>query len=241
MNEFADFRPDARAWAAMLSMALKDEPLPRTLEDAVRPLAALAAQQDEDGDVWNQQHFEYMIGIFEEGIDDLFDRLGLGEYNPEFAKAIYASTLHTPPIFRICTKQLVCKEGRVADGWVSQNVQATLPFYKLLTAALLSLPPRFRHRTPVCRGVRHIYPSIDNHQPEQHFREGQKLVWFEAKASSRLREVMKHHLFCGMSGPRTIFTVEEPLTGFQIEEFSAYGTDEAEARQGSARVPRRNS
>ena len=233
MNEFANFRPDARTWAALLSTALRDEPVPETLSDAIRPLAALAAQPDEDGDVWNQQSFDFMMLIFEEGLNDLYERLGLREYNREFAKAIYANTLQQPPIFRLCTKQLVRKETRTQDGWVSENVRATLPFYKLLTAALVSLPAGFRHREQAYRGVKHVYPYLEDHRPEAHFSPGQKVVWFEAKSSSRLREVTQHTLFCGTTGPRTIFTVQEPLTGFRIEEFSSYGPDEAEARQGS--------
>ena len=231
MNEFEEFKPDAAKWAASVLKTLKSQPTPGTLEEAIAPIRALSQEPDKDGDVWDQESFELYMGVFEETLDGLISSLGLHGYESEYAKAIYAYTLEEPPIYRLCAKQMFSEDRRLKDGSLSTGAKAALTFYSLLTTALLSLPERFRHVGKAHRGVKYVYPSPTDHRVEEHFTAGRRIIWFEPKSSSRNFKVMHKKQFCGLVGPRTVFTVLNPMTGFQIHEFSAYGPSEEEVRR----------
>ena len=233
MNEFEEFEPEAANWAAKLLRQLRSQPTPRTVEDAIAPIRALTKEPDKDGDMWNQESFELFMGVFEETLDGLISRLGLHGYESEYAKAIHAYTLEDPPIYRLCAKQMFAEDRHLEDGSLSPGVKAALTFYGLLTEALLALPENFRQLQKVFRGLKYVFPSPSDHRVEDHFPAGRKLIWYEPKSSSRNYQVMHQRQFCGLEGPRTVFTVHNPITGFRIEDFSAYGKQEQEVPRGS--------
>ena len=83
------------------------------------------------------------------------------------------------------------------------------PVLGICDAALEALPAAYVYEGEVRRGVPWVYPSPFAHEPSQHFRVGQKVMWYEFKSTSTRMEVMTRPHFCGVqAGPRTIFTIQ---------------------------------
>jgi len=60
--------------------------------------------------------------------------------------------------------------GAAAGGSdVSPELEACLPYIKLLDTALKALPARFHFKGRVQRGVKHAFPSPDHHDPVSYF------------------------------------------------------------------------
>ena len=105
-----------------------------------------------------------------------------------------------------------------------------MPYIKFLDTALSRLPASFIFQGRVQRGVKWVYPSPDQHDPEVYFRVGAVVYWYEFKSSSTKREVMSRPHFCGHEpGPRTIFVIEA-IHAYDIRAFSFYGDSEGEVR-----------
>jgi len=77
------------------------------------------------------------------------------------------------------------------------------------------------------RGVKTVFPSPQHHDPQRHFPVGSAIIWYEFKSTSERAELMYADHFCGMSGARTIFTIEA-AQAYRISRLSAFGEDEAE-------------
>eukprot|EP00300_Choanocystis_sp_HF-7_P016121 c19301_g2_i1.p2 GENE.c19301_g2_i1~~c19301_g2_i1.p2 ORF type:complete len:159 (+),score=24.50 c19301_g2_i1:669-1145(+) len=113
------------------------------------------------------------------------------------------------------------------NNQLSDGLRACLPYIKFLDTALVQLGEQFQHRGPCYRGVKWVYPNLQNHDPVRHFPRGKEFFWYEFKSSSRDLCLMDHERFCGNSGPRTIFVINS-LTGYKIDEFSKFGQSEKE-------------
>eukprot|EP00965_Chrysotila_dentata_P097240 3214098-Pleurochrysis_carterae.AAC.1 len=109
---------------------------------------------------------------------DHFRTIGLPETYPEcYALAIYVYTLDSPALYAAVNKEMTMPMTRqAASGAVSQGMLNCMPYIKLLDAALEALPFSFVHTGEVFRGVKWVYPSPDDHDPERHFPEGCKLL-----------------------------------------------------------------
>ncbi len=79
---------------------------------------------------------------------------------------------------------------------------------------------RYVFKGQVRYGVKHVFPSPENHNPAGHFRIGRLLMWYEFKLTSKNQEVMEH--FCRVSArPRTTFVIDVIL-GYDINKFSFF-------------------
>jgi hypothetical protein len=116
---------------------------------------------------------------------------------------------------------------------MSERMQMCMPFIKFLDHALSSLPAKLRYKGVCNRGVKFAFPSPEAHDPEQHFFTGRDFYWYEFKSAAFEFKVMEKDCFCGLVGPRTIFTIEAQ-EGFLIKPFSHY-PDEAEVRSSLSR------
>ena len=120
-------------------------------------------------------------------------------------------------------------QGAAVGEDLGADIRTCAPYIKFLDTALERLPERFVYRGRVQRGVKWVFPSLDQHDPEAYFRTGATMMWYEFKSSSTKRELMSQPRFCGhAAGPRTIFTIDA-VRAYSIEELSTYGPEEAGA------------
>ena len=97
---------------------------------------------------------------------------------------------------------------------------------KYLDTALEEAPAKFEFSGRCQRGVKYVYPSPEDHDPERHFFAGKEVTWYKFNSASVEFKTMYMEQFCGKSGPRTIFNVEG-VRGVSIAPFSEFA-DEAE-------------
>ena len=191
-------------WAWKLTKLLQETPLASSLREAVQSLAQVGIEVDD----------------LEAGIDERRRAwtkpgklAGLGlpvSYPIDFALAIYVYTLEDPKVYAVLNGSMFNNDRRKpgAVGGISDELQACMPFVKFLDAALAALPESFVFKGKVRRGVKWVYPSPDDHDPERHFEEDAELLWYEFKSTSERDEVMTRPHFCGVAaGPRTIFHI----------------------------------
>ena len=110
-----------------------------------------------------------------------------------------------------------------------------MPYIKFLDTSLERLPAKYLFKGRLNRGVKWAFPKPEEHDPEAHFPEGRQFFWYEFKSAAREFKVMYQPMFCGESGPRTIFTIEA-CQSYMIEPFSHY-PEEAEALLSYLTVP----
>jgi hypothetical protein len=114
------------------------------------------------------------------------------------------------------------------SGGVSDGLRACLPYIRFLVHALKALPEKYVFRGEVRRGVKHAYPSPEDHDPVRHFSVGKRLAWYEFKSTSKKAEVMTRDHFCGVdAGPRTTFIIDV-ICGYDISMFSFFQGTESE-------------
>eukprot|EP00930_Biecheleria_cincta_P007810 TRINITY_DN109091_c0_g1_i1.p1 TRINITY_DN109091_c0_g1~~TRINITY_DN109091_c0_g1_i1.p1 ORF type:complete len:525 (+),score=82.06 TRINITY_DN109091_c0_g1_i1:68-1576(+) len=225
----------ASSWAVDLYDALEATPLVTTVQEAVSPIAKL-----EPG--WNQAKFDRRMSTFERVVKDDLKKLSdkyrepsFLTYKHEHAKIIHAYSLQDPAIYRMCMRPMVANDRRQTGGGVSREVRAALVFYKALMFACYCLPECLRSTGRRYRGVKWVYPSPADHNPEKHFLQGHTFFWFEPKSTACAQEVMEQDYFCGQSNidvdgnlnGRTIFIIDD-AHGFDITPFSAFGDGEQE-------------
>ena len=199
-------------WFVELKTRISEAELKPNLKEALLQLgtrvdvAELNRRIDAKQKDWEQDNF-----LAKHGLDHSFmDR----------ALAIYVYTLPNPPVFRVMNRLLNDKEARGGSSG-NQGIGACLPYMKFLLDALDHLPPKFHYRGRLVRGVKWVYPSPANHDPEGHFRTGKQLAWYSFTSTAKRRQVMSKESFCGHApGPRTIFTIDAQL-GYDVQSFSA--------------------
>jgi len=132
-------------------------------------------------------------------------------------------------LYSIASKVMVDRaRRRTSSGQISENVKAVLVFYKYLIEAVLALPDKLRFHGVVYRGLKWVFPSPGDHDPNRHFPTNRKLMWFEPKSTTTEKTVLSEDTFCGHTGPRTVFEVQTNGCAWQIHHFSYYGKEEGE-------------
>ena len=197
-------------WKRKLANAIRDTKPAASVKEAVEPLAIfdeidmedVQAAIDGQSEVWQQELYDPKAGF------NLPPSYPVGR-----AVAIYLYTRNYPPIYAVINRELWNPDRRVAgaDGahGINPRLAACLPFIRYLIDACKSLPAAYVYRGKVRRGVKYVYPSLEHHDPEAHFRAGKTLVWFEFKSTSKRQEVMTRPHFLGVeAGARTLFELE---------------------------------
>ena len=205
-------------WRAALEAALQATPLEPDIKRAIRALAGAGV---------NVATLVYVIDHKRDEMAQLRSMPDMADYSVDMALAIYVYTLDSPSLYRVINAAIYApgrKRGR--DG-LSVKLRACLPYIKLLDAALVLLPARLRFAGECYRGVKWVFPSPGHHDPARHFPSGSTFAWYEFKSASRDVEVMYHDRFCGMAGPRTIFTIQA-TEAYSIDQLSHFGAKEAE-------------
>ena len=204
------------SWKRTLTKLLADTPLPTSLADAVQSLV------DVDLDLLN----DVVEGKQSEWSETLYSRNGGFQLPPsyplDYAIAIHVYTLEDPSVYRVVNRAMFNPNRRQGIGGVSAELRACLPYIKFLDAALAALPEEYIFRGEVRRGIKHVFPSTDSHNPQTYFTEGARIMWYEFKSTSERQEVMTRPHFCGVeAGPRTIFSVSA-CRGYSIKKFSFF-------------------
>ena len=210
-------------WKRKLANAIRDTKPAASVKEAVEPLAIfdeidmedVLAAIDGQSEVWQQELYDPKAGF------NLPPSYPVGR-----AVAIYLYTRNYPPIYAVINRELWNPDRRVAgaDGarGINPRLAACLPFIRYLIDACKSLPAAYVYRGKVRRGVKYVYPSLEHHDPEAHFRAGKTLVWFEFKSTSKRQEVMTRPHFLGVeAGARTLFELEV-FDAYCIEKFSSF-------------------
>ena len=102
----------------------------------------------------------------------------------DFAIAIYLYTLEDPAIYKLMNGAMFAPGRETADGSVSDDIRACLPYIKFLDKSLISLPEKYHFKGRCFRGVKWVFPSTDKHDPESYFYEGKEFYFYEFKSSS---------------------------------------------------------
>ena len=207
-------------WGKCLQRALLETARCSSLEDALRPLTSYFPEINA-GDLQAAVDGQRMIWRTE-----LYDPAGdfklPKSYLVDWAACIYAYTLSNPKVFKVVNREMFSPDRRSSGGGVSDGLRACLPYIRFLIDALKALPARFRFKGQVYRGVKHCYPTPENHDPVRHFRVGKRLRWDEFKSTTKEQGVITGPHFCGMgAGPRTKFTIDV-TEGYDISLFSAF-------------------
>jgi hypothetical protein len=216
-------------WKKILEDALKRTPLATSLIEAIRSMSDLVdvgVLEDivkEKRKEWEEQDFKGDCNL-------------PASYELDFAIAIHVYTLGEPAVHAAVNEAMFDKGRRQAGAisGISVSLRACLPYIKYLDTALEKLPDCYSFQGEVRRGVKTVFPSVDNHDPKSHFPEGKKLMWYQfmsssgAKSETDIQKVMQRKHFCGVDpGPRTIFTVKV-TRAYDIHKFSFFQGAEGE-------------
>ena len=213
-QEFAD----CTSWLFAFTKAMNETPVAPSLGEAIKGLDKVGIDLDE---------FAF---ILENERDNMAAKLkfkGLEAVEIDHALSIYGYTLDNPSVYKAINSAMFSPDRKTPEGKLGARFLACLPFIRFLDFALLSLPEKLRFRGTVYRGIKHAFPSPQNHKPEDYFFVGRTFNWFEFKSASKLASTMYHDNFCGLTGPRTIFILDAILA-YDITSMSAFGEAEAE-------------
>ena len=216
-------------WLRQLQRALDETECPASLDDALHPLLACFPDEIDAGDLQAA-----VDGQRELWCNLLYSAVGGFDLPPtyllDWAVAIYVYTLADPKVFKIVNREMFNSDRRTPgmSGGVSDGLRACLPYIRFLIDALKALPASYVFQGMVFRGVKHVYPSPENHDPVMHFSVGKRLAWYEFKSTSKELEVMTREHFCDVkAGPRTKFTIDV-THAYDISKFSFFQGAESE-------------
>ena len=216
-------------WVRRLQRALDETECPASLDDALHPLLACFPDEIDAGDLQAA-----VDGQRELWCNLLYSAVGGFDLPPtyllDWAVAIYVYTLGDPKVFKVVNREMFNSERRKPgmSGGVSDGLRACLPYIRFLIDALKALPASYVFQGMVFRGVKHVYPSPENHDPVMHFSVGKRLAWYEFKSTSKEAEVMTREHFCDVkAGPRTKFTIDV-THAYDISKFSFFQGAESE-------------
>eukprot|EP01046_Picozoa_sp_COSAG06_P013167 COSAG06_NODE_792_length_12273_cov_19.284048_1_plen_502_part_00 len=204
-------------WLRTLGREIEAQPVPASIEEAIEPLRR--------------------VGVNVAAVQAAADRLerkspadrsptDWRHTHPDFpllyALAMHIYTLQDPNVYTRLNRAMYDTPNRGnGPGGISAELDACLPFIKLLDVALVEAAIAFGFFVgQVFRGVKHAFPSAAAHDPERYFPVGRELPWFQFCSSSEKFDVMFRPWFCGRTGPRTIFKVRS-CEGVSVKPFSA--------------------
>ena len=192
---------------------------------AASVLAALRSLAEANG--LDLEELQFAIQMREPTLRATLEREGIPDFRMDFAVAIYLYTIDTPKLYEIINTAAHAADREEGPGGLSPQLRACMPFIKFLDCALEALPDKYVFAGRVNRGVKWAFPTPDDHDPEAHFPKGKQFFWYEFKSAAQQFDVMYNEMFCGESGPRTIFTIDA-CQSYMISKFSQFPT-EAEA------------
>jgi hypothetical protein len=152
------------AWQYQLQRLLEATPLATSLEEALEPLRPLLGEGE----------LEILLAVIAGKGDEWRTLLQAPDgfalpdsYRLDLALAIHIYTLENPGVYRVVNREMFNPDRWQpgAEGGVSEALRACLPYIKMLDSALVALPEAYVFRDQVFRGVKFVYPSLQNHDP----------------------------------------------------------------------------
>ena len=218
----------ADPWLGALKQLIAEEPLCDSLDDALQPLAS----EGVDVEQIKQVVAAWLTSPEADWPESDWRRTHPG-FPSGYAGAIYAYTL--PAVLYKPLNAAMRDTGRAGAAFCgcSAELRAWLPYVKYLDTALEEAGKAWGVFLGKChRGVQWAFPkpTVAEHDPERYFSVGKELNWFEFKSSSTDFDTMYSRAFCGPTGPRTIFTVQN-CEGISIKKFSAIEKEEEVSHQ----------
>ena len=225
------------AWLETLRGLIHNQAVPATLEEALAPLAALrdratGRQKIDVGAVLAA--CEQWLAAPQGAWDPAHWRRTHPDFPVLFAQTIHVYTRQDPNVYKPLAEAMFDPNRAIGpDGQnpgVSADVNACLPFVKLLDVALVEAAIFWGFFSgQVFRGVKFAFPNSaaapPEHDPEGYFEVGREFHWHEFKSSSTDFNVMYKPWFCGKSGPRTVFAIQS-CEGVSVKPFSQYPDEE---------------
>eukprot|EP01048_Picozoa_sp_COSAG05_P000121 COSAG05_NODE_3_length_51333_cov_129.132080_21_plen_1016_part_00 len=219
---------DDHGWSREFQRLLEAEPVPATLVAALVPLdgAGLLMLPKDVASVSRALEAKrpHMLQMLEAE--------GVADYRLDFALALWLYTtdeaVAKPPVYRFLNAEL---RAFASSGVVTGRLRACLPLVKFFEAAMHGAPQRYCYQGKCHRGVKLAWgvQGVTNvaadHNPAAWYPRGCEFGWGTFDSASTKFDTMHDAEFCGLTGPRTIFTIEGVFC-LRIEKFSAFPTEE---------------
>eukprot|EP00820_Chromera_velia_P011457 Cvel_22588.t1-p1 / transcript=Cvel_22588.t1 / gene=Cvel_22588 / organism=Chromera_velia_CCMP2878 / gene_product=hypothetical protein / transcript_product=hypothetical protein / location=Cvel_scaffold2234:1-3655(-) / protein_length=357 / sequence_SO=supercontig / SO=protein_coding / is_pseudo=false len=210
-------------WADVLADRLENTPLAASLYEAVKPLGRMNIDVKKLEEIVETKLREWDRGVLQK-VDGEWAPLP-DTYAIEKAVCIHIYTLKDPEVRATVNQALESLASRRSFTSIEQGsggrleddlLDACLPFIKYLDASLDTLPNSYVFKGEVHRRVKWVYPSVEDHKPEAHFKRGALLMWhgFRSASSDRLSVARPPR-----AGPRTVFTIDA-VKAYKIGRFS---------------------
>jgi hypothetical protein len=214
------------AWVMELKHALDAEPPAKNVEEALWCLHGLPTGVGSG--VLDAEMLLEMVLIHRMNLLDIINKKGLaGKVSADYAIAIWLYTLEFPSVYRAINAAMFCKHRRSAAGGISEHLKQAMPFIRYLNHALTSLPEEFHFKGRCFRGIRHVFPSPEEHDVAKHFVGKTSVFFYEFKSATQDKKLMFEDRYCGRRGARTIIEIDA-VRGYKIDLFSHYGEQEKE-------------
>ena len=82
-------------------------------------------------------------------------------------RKLWATDGHSlvPAVYKVVNKAMFNPDRRVTGSEISAELKACCPYIRFLDEALSRLPDRFVYHGRVQRGIKHVFPSLTEHDP----------------------------------------------------------------------------
>ena len=221
-------------WATALRALLDAQPRVGSVEESVRLMEGLAwpASGNSPAGTISVAAIRRTLANQRARMRATLQGLGCPEFGEERALAIHLYTKEQDfRLYAVVNGAMRRANRGDGPGGTSDSLRRCLPYIKFLCEALEMAPAQLRFDGRCHRGVKFAYSSAgtaasaDDHNPGLYFRVGSEFPWFEFKSASRNHATMYAAVFCGASGPRTIFTIDG-VHGVLIQAFSEQASEE---------------
>lgn len=125
--------------------------------------------------------------------------------------AIFSYTMDS--LYSIVNTQM-STPGRLIENKLSTDIQATLPWMRMVEHSLASLPEDFKYHGTLYRVTSHVFDSL---YFEQHFKKDDVFVWHSFRSASTSFDIASNPSFV----PNTIFEIRNAV-GVEITLLSQY-------------------
>jgi hypothetical protein len=212
------------AWMMVLKRAVDAESPAKHVEETLECLRGLPTGVGSG--VLDADILLGMVPIQRINVLDIINKKGLaGRVSADHAIAIWLYTLEYPSVYRAINTAMFCRHRRTAEGGISEHLEQAMPFIRYLNHALKSLPEEFHFKGRCFRGIRHVFPSPEEHDLPKHFVGKITVFFYEFKSATQDKELMLEDRYCGRRGARTIIEIDA-VQGYKIDMFSQFGDQE---------------
>uniref|UniRef100_A0A0G4HDV7 U-box domain-containing protein n=1 Tax=Chromera velia CCMP2878 TaxID=1169474 RepID=A0A0G4HDV7_9ALVE len=210
-------------WADVLADRLENTPLAASLYEAVKPLGRMNIDVKKLEEIIETKLREWDRGGLQK-VDGEWPPLP-DTYAIEKAVCIHIYTLKHPEVRALANQALESLASRRSFTPIEQGsggrledhlLDACLPFIKYLDVSLDTLPNSYVFKGEVHRRVKWVYPTVEDHKPEVHFKRGALLMWHGFRSASTDRLSVERP---APAGPRTVFTIDA-VKAYKIGRFS---------------------